>query len=112
MIVIDGAKYSGSGTILRCSVALATLVRQPVHIRKIRTGRPKPGLRPQHLRVVSSLAALSGGTVQGGEIGSQEIVYYPGAALNTGAHTFDVGTAGSTTLLAFALIVPALFAGS
>jgi RNA 3'-terminal phosphate cyclase (ATP) len=58
------------------------------------------------------LAALSGGTVQGGEIGSQEIVYYPGAALNTGAHTFDVGTAGSTTLLAFALIVPALFAGS
>jgi len=108
--LIDGAEHSGSGTILRYSVALATLLREPLRIRNIRSRRPKPGLRAQHLRAVLSCAEISGGHVQGAEIGAQEIFYEPGKRINPGNYGFDVGTAGSTTLLAFALCIPALFA--
>ena len=32
MIVIDGSKHSGSGTIVRYAVALAALLREPVRV--------------------------------------------------------------------------------
>ena len=47
--------------------------------------------------------------MEGAEVGSREIVYHPGPAVHAGAYTFDVGSAGSTTLLSFALMIPALF---
>ncbi|MEM2987742.1 MAG: RNA 3'-terminal phosphate cyclase, partial [Candidatus Bathyarchaeia archaeon] len=40
MIEIDGSQKSGSGTILRLSVALASILRQPLHIYNIRQNRP------------------------------------------------------------------------
>jgi RNA 3'-terminal phosphate cyclase (ATP) len=110
MIQIDGSTLSGSGTLLRYAVALATIKREPLHIVRIRSKRPKPGLRPQHLLAVKACCALSSGHVQGGEVGSQEIVYAPGNRLTGGNFDFDIGTAGSATMLAFTLIPTALFA--
>jgi RNA 3'-terminal phosphate cyclase (ATP) len=110
MIEIDGSQHSGSGTILRYSMALATLIGKPLRVTNIRSNRPKPGLRHQHLAALLACARISGGRVEGAEIGSPEIVYYPGSALAPGDYAFDVGSAGSTTLLSFALIIPALFA--
>ncbi|MFZ0965006.1 MAG: RNA 3'-terminal phosphate cyclase, partial [Candidatus Bathyarchaeia archaeon] len=52
MIEIDGSQKSGSGTILRLSIALAAILGQPLHIYNIRQNRPQPGLRPQHLEAV------------------------------------------------------------
>ena len=52
MIEIDGALYSGSGTIVRQSVAFSALTGKPVHIVNARIKRPKPGLRAQHVQVV------------------------------------------------------------
>jgi RNA 3'-terminal phosphate cyclase (ATP) len=109
MIEIDGSRYSGSGTVLRYSVALATLLGKPLHVRRIRSARLKPGLRPQHLLAVRACASLSGGSVEGDEVGSQEIVYRPGSIKSGGELAFDIGTAGSTTMLAFTLIAPALY---
>lgn len=109
MIEIDGSRYSGSGTVLRYSVALATLLRDTLHVRKIRAARPKPGLRPQHVLAARACAVLSGGSVEGDEVGSQEIVYRPGSRTCGGEFTFDIGTAGSATMLAFTLITPALY---
>lgn len=45
----------------------------------------------------------------GGEVNSQEIVYEPGTTLCGGNFNFDIGTAGSATMLAFTLIPLALF---
>ncbi|MBI4961862.1 MAG: RNA 3'-phosphate cyclase [Desulfomonile tiedjei] len=112
MIEIDGATHSGSGTILRYSMALATLRREPLHIVRIRAKRPKPGLRAQHLSAARACASVSAGSLEGAEVGSQEIVYRPGNVLKGGEFHFDIGTAGSTTMLAFTLIPPALFAES
>jgi RNA 3'-terminal phosphate cyclase (ATP) len=109
MIEIDGSMQSGSGTLLRYAVALATLRREALHMTRIRAKRPKPGLRAQHLNAVTSCCAISGGQVDGAEVGSQEIVYRPGDDLKGGDFEFDIGTAGSAAMAAFTLIPPCLF---
>jgi RNA 3'-terminal phosphate cyclase (ATP) len=110
MIDIDGSKHSGSGTIVRYAMALATLLGEPLRVRNIRSNRPKPGLRHQHLAALLACARISGGHVEGAAMGSGEIVYHPGPFVKEGDYAFDVGSAGSTTLLSFALMIPALFA--
>jgi RNA 3'-terminal phosphate cyclase (ATP) len=52
MITIDGGAKSGSGTIVRYSVALASLLGKEIRIQNIRARRDKPGLRAQHLKDV------------------------------------------------------------
>jgi len=110
MLEIDGAMHSGSGTLLRYAVALATLLDEPLHMTRIRAKREKPGLRSQHLQAVRACCGLSGGQLEGAELGSQEIFYHPGKSLKGGNFQWDIGTAGSTTMLAFTLIPFALFA--
>jgi RNA 3'-terminal phosphate cyclase (ATP) len=110
MIEIDGSVHSGSGTLLRCSVALATLMNRPLHITNIRIKRPKPGLRAQHLQAVKACAEISGGTIEGAEIGSREILYWPGTEIKGGVFHSDIGTAGSATMAALVLIPLGLFA--
>jgi len=77
---------------------------------RIREKRPKPGLRAQHLRAVTACAALSNGRVEGGEVGSREILYRPGPNIHSGMFRFDIGTAGSACMAAFTLIPVALHA--
>ncbi len=110
MIEIDGSTLSGSGTLLRYAVALATVTREPIHMINIRAKRPKPGLRAQHLFAVKACNTFSEGRVEGANLDSREIIYFPGKNLNGGDFRLDIGTAGSATMLAFALIAPALFA--
>jgi len=110
MIQVDGSAHSGSGTLLRYAVALATLLGKPLHMTRIRAKREKPGLRPQHLQAVRACCSLSDGEVEGAEVGSTEIFFKPGDTLKTGDFRWDIGTAGSTTMLAFTLIPLALFA--
>jgi RNA 3'-terminal phosphate cyclase (ATP) len=110
VIEIDGSTYSGSGTLVRYAVALATLIRRPLHMTRIRAKREKPGLRPQHLQAVKACADLSGGRLEGAETGSSEILYYPGAFLGQGDFEWNIGTAGSTTMLTFTLRPLSLFA--
>jgi RNA 3'-terminal phosphate cyclase (ATP) len=109
MIEIDGASKSGSGTLVRVAVALCSLTSQPMHMVRIRENREKQGLRPQHLFAVNACAQLSSGRLEGARVGSREIFYYPGRSIRTGVFHWDIGTAGSATMMAFALIPIALF---
>lgn len=111
MIEIDGSAHSGSGTLLRYAVALATLAGKPLHMTRIRARREKPGLRPQHLQAVEACRSLSGGRLEGAAVGAQEIRYFPGGLIGCGEHQWNIGSAGSTTLLAFTLLPLALYAG-
>ena len=102
--------HSGSGTLLRYASALATVTRKPLNIFNIRAKRDKPGLRPQHLMALRACSALSCGRLEGDQVGSQEITYRPGNGVKGGTFEWDIGTAGSATMLAFALLAPALYA--
>ncbi len=109
MIHVDGAQKSGSGTIVRFAIGLATLLGEELHLVNIRAKREKPGLRPQHLKAVEALRQICQGTLDGGEIGSKEIRFKPGGEVKSGHYEWDIGTAGSTTLLVMTLLPAALF---
>jgi RNA 3'-terminal phosphate cyclase (ATP) len=110
MITIDGGAKSGSGTIVRYSVALASLLGEEIRIENIRAGRDKPGLRAQHLKVVQACQEMCHGVVKNAAVGSKEISYTPGERFNGGEYSWDIGTAGSTTMMAQTLLPLACFA--
>jgi RNA 3'-terminal phosphate cyclase (ATP) len=110
MLEIDGSEHSGSGTIVRDAVPFCILTEQAIHLRNIRAKRDKPGLRPQHLKALEAAASLCGGKLTGGTVGSREIWFHPGKALKGGTFVWDIGTAGSTAMLALSLMPLCLFA--
>ena len=65
---------------------------------------------PQHLACVRALACLSRASVKGAHEGSAEIIFEPGKT-RSGDFTFDIGTAGSTSLL-FQALLPSLIRAS
>jgi len=110
MIRVDGGQKSGSGTIVRYALGLAALLGEQLQLTNIRAKRDKPGLRPQHLRAIDAVAELCGGEVEGGRVGSGEIVFRPTSALKGGYFEWDIGTAGFTTMLALTMLPVACFA--
>jgi RNA 3'-terminal phosphate cyclase (ATP) len=110
MLHLDGRSFSGSGTIVRFGVPLAALAGQDIHLTHIRARREPPGLRPQHLKAVEAVSQLCHGTLEGGVVGSRELIFRPGGLPHGGHFQWDIGTAGSTTMLALALLPVAAFA--
>lgn len=106
---IDGSEGEGGGQILRTSFALAALHGRALRVSKIRAGRPKPGLRRQHLTCVRAVAELCGGALRGDEIDGSELFFEPGA-VKAGEYHFSVGTAGSACLVFQTVLWPLLFA--
>jgi len=104
MIDIDGSLHSGSGTIVRQAAAYAALTGQPVRVRNARAQRQRPGLRPQHLRAIQAIHDLVGGSLDGAEVGSRSFEFRPGNAEPAGRYAWDIGTAGSATMLALSVL--------
>jgi RNA 3'-terminal phosphate cyclase (ATP) len=106
---IDGSMGEGGGQILRLALALSTVSGKPVRVYNIRAKRSKPGLRPQHLVAVRALSQIADAEVTGASVGSTEVVFIP-KELRGGSYRFDIGTAGSVSLVIQAIILPLLFA--
>ena len=105
MIEIDGSTGEGGGQILRSALALSMVTGKAMQITKIRTGRSKPGLRPQHLASVKAAAKISSAAVVGAELGSTHLDFQP-QEVRAGRYRFEIRTAGSTSLLLQAIFVP------
>ncbi|OYV06181.1 MAG: RNA 3'-phosphate cyclase, partial [Verrucomicrobiales bacterium VVV1] len=103
-IQLDGGE--GGGQMLRTALSLAMITGQPFRMVRIRGKRQRPGLMRQHLTCVNAACAVSGGTADGAEIGSTELVFRAGK-VRGGVYDFAIGTAGSTGLL-FQTLLPAL----
>jgi len=98
MLEIDGSQKSGSGTILRLSIALAAINQEPLHIYNIRHNRKQPGLRPQHLESVITAAKLCNAETEGVMFGSRELWFKPNDIIS-GEVRAEIGTAGSISML-------------
>lgn len=106
---IDGSYGEGGGQLLRTACALSAITGEPVRLHDIRARRSPPGLAPQHLTAVKAVAALCDAHVEGLELRSPELSFHPNR-LRGGEFRFDVGTAGSITLVLQALLPAALHA--
>jgi len=106
MIEIDGSYGEGGGQIVRTSVALSAVTGKGVLIKRIRQGRPKPGLAAQHAQAIKTLGQICNAAIKGAEPGSSEVLFCP-QEICGGNRRVEIGTAGSVTLLMQCLL-PAL----
>lgn len=109
MIEVDGSFGEGGGQVVRTSVALAALLSRDVRVVNIRAKRPNPGLRAQHITAVKAVAALCDAITEGLDMNSTELTFKPRRRMH-GEFRFDVGTAGSISLVLQALMPAAGFA--
>ncbi len=106
LVLIDGDMGEGGGQILRTSLTLSLCSGKPFRIINLRARRKKPGFRQQHLVCVNAAAKIGGARIEGATPGSQELMFAP-TTIRPGHYHFDIGTAGSTTLV-LQSILPAL----
>jgi RNA 3'-terminal phosphate cyclase (ATP) len=71
----------------------------------VRAGRPKPGLANQHVTAIRAAQQISRAKVSGATVGSKQFTFEPGV-VQPGTYSFDVGTAGSTTLVLQTIALP------
>jgi len=109
MITINGEEGEGGGQVLRTSLSLSSITGKGFRMINIRKARKKPGLMPQHLTGVKAMERIAQARVQGDAPGSMELTFEPGRPL-AGQYLFDIGTAGSVTLLMQTMLPPLLFA--
>lgn len=110
MIEIDGSEGEGGGQILRSSLSLSICTQQPFRIFDVRANREPPGLKRQHLTAVRSAAEICDADVAGDHIGSRELVFRPGR-LKCRNYSFNIGTAGSSTLVLQTVLPPLMMGG-
>jgi len=109
MIELDGSYEEGGGALVRTALALSTLTGKEFKVSNIRSGRPDPGLKAQHLTAIKALKEVCNAETNDIQLGSTELHFKPGK-VKRGIYEIDIGTAGSITLLLQALILPCLFA--
>ncbi len=110
-ILIDGSLGEGGGQILRTSLGLSLATGEPLLIENIRANRKQPGLRPQHLTAVKAAAEVGSAEVKGAAVGARWLSFTPGR-VQPGEYHFDIGTAGSTTLVLQTVLPPLMIASA
>lgn len=112
MLQIDGSYGEGGGQILRTSLSLAAMTRQPIRIDRIRANRKTPGLAIQHLTGVRAIGEICRAEIVGDALGSTTLEFVPTSAPLPGRYLFDVeqtlgrGSAGAVTLILQTLLLP------
>ncbi|MFH1587023.1 MAG: RNA 3'-terminal phosphate cyclase [Candidatus Diapherotrites archaeon] len=104
MIQVDAAP---GGQVFRTAIGLASLTGKEIEIVNIRSDRPNPGLRAQHLTALETVAGMCNATINGASKGSGTVNFLPGKLKET-ALKVNIGTAGSATLLLQSAMFPSL----
>jgi RNA 3'-terminal phosphate cyclase (ATP) len=104
--ILDGSQGEGGGQIIRTALTLACVKNKPIRIENIRAGRKPPGLRPQHMTAIKAAAAICQAEVDGADVDSQTVTFKPGGPLRAGDYEWNVGTAGSVTLVIQTVLLP------
>ncbi|MCK4715070.1 MAG: RNA 3'-terminal phosphate cyclase [Candidatus Aenigmarchaeota archaeon] len=104
---IDGSHMEGGGQILRLATGLSAITNKPIRVYNIRANRPKPGLKPQHLKGIEAVAKLCNAHISGFTEGSTKIEFSPEELCHDHLR-IDIGTAGSIGLVFQSLMIPAI----
>lgn len=101
----------GGGQVLRSSLTLALITGRSFTLTNIRRRRTKPGLMAQHLEAVEAAGKVGMARVEGARLGSQSLLFEP-SGVRCGEFHFDIGTAGSTSLVLQTILPPLSFANA
>ncbi|RMD39838.1 hypothetical protein DV735_g5288, partial [Chaetothyriales sp. CBS 134920] len=77
---LDGSTLEGGGQLVRVALALSAITATPLHLYNIRANRAPPmrsGLKESHLAALHWLADQTGASVEGAELGSQDVKFRP-----------------------------------
>ncbi len=107
MIEIDGSYGEGGGQIIRTSLALSVITKEPFTITKIRNLRPNPGLQAQHLACIKAASNICDAKVNNATLGATSFEFYPNK-LQAKNFSLDIETAGSITLVMQSFLLPLL----
>ena len=110
IIKIDGSLGEGGGQILRTALSLSAITQRPFEIYNIRANRKTPGLSHQHLQAVNATARICNAKVSGNYLRSTDITFFPGK-VEHGNYRFEIGTAGSVSLVLQTIFYPLSLAG-
>ena len=108
MIKIDASYLEGGGQIIRTALALSTITGKSFEAFNIRKGRPKPGLKAQHIHCIKALEKLCNAKSQFAELPSEKLIYEP-KKIQGKTISINIGTAGSISLLLQSLLIPCFF---
>jgi RNA 3'-terminal phosphate cyclase (ATP) len=108
VLAIDGSEGEGGGQIVRTALGLSLVTGRPFRLVNIPARRERPGLLRQHLTAVEAAARIGGARVEGARLGSAQLDFEP-LEVRPGEYSFDVGSAGSATLV-LETVLPALLA--
>ncbi len=100
---IDGSQGEGGGQVVRTAIALSAITGKPLVLEFIRAGRKKPGIMRQHLTSIQAAAQICHAKTVGVELGAEDIEFIPGE-IEGGDYNFKIGSAGSTSLVAQAIM--------
>ena len=109
MLQIDGSHNEGGGSIVRVALALSTLTQKPFEIKSIRSNRPNPGLKNQHLFCIKALEKLCNAKTENAFLGSTYLKFYSGK-IEGKTIDIDIETAGSISLFLQSILLPSMLA--
>ncbi|MFB6081468.1 MAG: RNA 3'-terminal phosphate cyclase [Halanaeroarchaeum sp.] len=102
MLSLDGR--DGGGHLVRTAVALGGVTDTAFEMTNVRGARDRPGLRPQHVAAVQTVADVAGAVTEGVAQGSDRFRFDPGT-VRGGRFDAAIGTAGSIPLV-FDAVLP------
>ncbi len=106
-VKLDGSQGEGGGQILRTAISLSAITGKPIEVSNIRANRTNPGLRPQHIAGIKIIADLFHAKAENLKVGAEWIRFSPSDRFDGGSIKFDIGTAGSISLILMT-VVPAV----
>lgn len=109
-VFIDGSVGEGGGQILRTSLTLSCITGKSLRIENVRAARRNPGLAKQHLSCVQAACQICSGKCGGAYLGSKVLDFKPGP-VQSGDFHFDIGSAGSASLVLQTILPPLFLAG-
>ena len=85
-LTIDGSLLEGGGQIVRLAVALSSIIRKPIKVVNIRSNRPNPGLKLQHLVAMKLATNITDAYTKNIYLGSEKILFSP-KTINSGKYS-------------------------